>query len=63
MDCLKPSPQLLVKLGSLIVHYEEYIGPKGHEYDKRAIDTIMGDAQVSEWLKKMDSMALLPKKR
>ncbi len=63
MDPLKPSAALLVKLGSIIVHAEELMSPSGHEYDRLAMQTAMQDAEVQEWLKAMDSMAFLPKKR
>ena len=63
MDPLKPSIALLVKLGSIIVHLEEFMSPKRHEFDLHALQTLTGDAEVSEWLKAMDDLAFLPKKR
>jgi hypothetical protein len=62
-DPLKPSLTLLVKLGSLAVHIEEMLSPGGHAFDKNAIDQILNDPEVKEWLKDMDDMAFLPKKR
>lgn len=62
-DIFKPSTQLLIKLGSIITHYEEWTSKKGHEFDKVAIDSLMADEDVKEWLKQMDAMALLPHKR
>lgn len=62
-DPLKPTPQLLIKLGSIIVHFEELTSPGAHEVDKAAIDTLMEDEEVVEWMKSMDKMAFLPVKR
>ena len=63
IDELKPTPQLLIKLGSLIVHYEEWTSPFGHQLDKAAIDSIMGDEEVIQWIKQMNNNAFLPRKR
>jgi hypothetical protein len=62
-DPLKPSPTLLIKLGSMGVHYEEMLSRKGHEFDKHALDTLTNDAEVREWFSSMDKMAFLPRKR
>jgi len=62
-DVLKPTPQLLIKLGSIIVHYEEWISGNGHELDKITIDAMMKQDDVKEWFKGMNEMALLPLKR
>jgi hypothetical protein len=61
-DVLKPTPQLLIKLGSLITHYQEFNSPNGHELDLVTIHSLEKDPDVKEWLKGMDEMALLPKK-
>lgn len=37
-DVLKPSVGLLVKLGSALVHIEEYLSPHGHPYDRDALE-------------------------
>jgi hypothetical protein len=58
-----PSMVLLVKLGSLIVHYQEYTSGNGHQFDKTVIDALEADQQVVEWMKQMNDLALLPKKR
>lgn len=62
-DPLKPSVALLIKLGSIAVHVDELLSPKGHEYDKAAIKTLLSDSEVTEWIAKMDKMAFLPVKR
>lgn len=62
-DPLKPSISLLVKLGSLIVHLEEASSADGHAFDWEAVRTLARDPEVTEWMKKMTAMALLPVKR
>ena len=62
-DPLKPSVTTLVKLGSLIVHYQEYMSPTGHPNDKIAIDDIERDPEFIAWMAAMDKNAFLPKKR
>jgi len=62
-NILNPTPQLLIKLGSLIVHYQELNSKDGHAFDKSAIETLENDAEVNQWLKEMDAMAFLPQKR
>lgn len=62
-DPLKPNPQLLIKLGSIAVHVEELLSPDGHEFDKIALDGLLKDPQVKEWIEQMDKMAFLPVKR
>ena len=63
MDPLKPSPSLLVKLGSIAVHAEELLSPKRHIFDKHALETLYTDPEVVEWRAAMDKMAMLPVQR
>jgi hypothetical protein len=58
-----PSPSLLVKLGSLIVHYQEWTSAGAHELDRSAIDTLEADKDVIDWLDDMSKAAMLPVKR
>lgn len=62
-DPLKPSTTVLIKLGSIAVHVEEMLSPKGHEFDRHALDTVLNDPEIKEWLKAMDKLAFLPLKR
>lgn len=62
-DPFKPSVALLVKLGSIAVHVEEMMAPMGHRFDKVALQTLLEDAEVIEWRKQMDKLAMLPVKR
>lgn len=62
-QCLKPSAALLCKLGSIAVHVEEMFSATGHEFDKVATEQLIRDAEVQEWLRAMDNLAMLPKKR
>lgn len=60
---LNPNPSLLCKLGSIAVHVDEFLSSDGHQFDKIALYALMDDSEVKEWLKEMDKMAMLPKKR
>lgn len=62
-DPLKPSATLLIKLGSIIVHLDEFTSAKGHPLDKHTADQLLTDEEVSAWLSEMKNMAFLPVKR
>lgn len=62
-DPLKPSLALLVKLGSALVHAEEFMSPKGHPLDKTAFDDLMNNAEVKTWLSDLSAKGYLPVKR
>ncbi len=62
-DPLKPAPSLLLKLGSIVVHADELTSPSGHAFDLSALKSLIQDEEVASWLKKMETMAFLPKKR
>jgi hypothetical protein len=63
MKALAPSPQLLCKLGSALIHARELVSPDGHAFDKHALESLMADAEVVAWLDEMDAAALLPRER
>lgn len=58
-----PSLSLLVKLGSIIVHADEYLSADSHEYDQIAFRQTLKDEEVQTWLKQMSDQGLLPVKR
>lgn len=60
-DPLKPTATVLCKLGSAVVHAEEYFGPRGNPVDKMAFDSLTADSEVQDWMKAMKSF--LPVKR
>lgn len=60
---LKPDVGLLIKLGSIIVHYEEYNSSNGHFLDLQTVESLMEEEDVKEWFEGMSKMALLPQKR
>ena len=63
MDPLRPSVDVLCKLGSIIVHADELLSPDGHPVDREALQSAMSDPAVKEWLDSMGAMALVPLKR
>lgn len=62
-DALTPSPSLLCKLGSIMMHAAEMMAPHGHTFDRMALEQLLNDPEVREWQKQMDAMAMLPKMR
>ncbi len=60
---LNPGPSLLCKLGSIIVHAEELASPDGHTFDRIALQSLLNDQEVKEWLAQMNAAAMLPRKR
>lgn len=51
-DPLKPELTLLVKLGSIAVHADEFID-SGHAFDKLAIVGLLEDDEIKQWIKAM----------
>lgn len=62
-ETMTPSPALLCKLGSIAVHAEDFYSPDGHHFDLGALKALLNDREVKDWLREMDAMAMLPKKR
>lgn len=62
-DPLKPELSLLCKLGSIAVHADELLSPSGHEFDRHAMASLFHDAEVRQWLRAMQKLALVPEKR
>ena len=60
---MTPSPSVLAKLGSIAVHYDELLGPGGHYVDRTELKILLDDPELKDWLKQMDAMALIPKRR
>ena len=54
---------VLVKLASLAVHVEEYFSAGCHRFDKTAIDQLLADPEVRDWIAKMTEKGMLPVKR
>lgn len=52
-DALKPNLTLLVKLGSIAVHADEMMSAKGHAYDRVALQQLIADPEVQQWIKSM----------
>ncbi len=62
-DPLKPTATVLMKLGSIAVHVDEMFSATGHHFDKDVLDGLLKDAEVKAWLKQMNKLALIPRKR
>ncbi len=60
---LAPSPALLVKIGSGLVHAEEFFSSDGYPLDRDAFNSILSDVEVVEWLAEMNNLLLIPLKR
>lgn len=56
-----PGLPLLCKLGSALVHAEEFLSPTGHHLDIGTFQFLMTDPEVQQWLKSMK--VYLPVKR
>jgi hypothetical protein len=57
------TPTLGIKLASLAVHAQEMAGPGGHAFDRVAIDGLLADPEVQQYLAALDKLALLPRAR
>ena len=62
-EAFKPSVPLLVKLGSIAVHADEFTSPHSHQFDLTALRQLLDDPEVVEWLATMTKGAFLPVKR
>jgi hypothetical protein len=60
-DPLTPSLSLLVKLGSIAVHADELAGPNRHQFDVHALQTLLEDQEINQWVKAMG--VFMPVKR
>ena len=60
-DPTKPSLPLLCKIGSALIHAEEWLSPTGNFFDKGALEGLLADPEVKAWIKAMGP--LLPVKR
>lgn len=63
MKELAPPVTVLVKLGSIAVHVDEMLSSDGHAFDRIALQGLLTDPEIVEWLAGMDRMAMVPKKR
>lgn len=63
IEFLQPSVGLLVKLGSVIVHADEFTSPSGHEFDLHAMKQLLADPEVVAWIAAGTKAAMLPLKR
>lgn len=62
-DPFTPSPTLIAKVGSILVHVEEGSEEGGHHYDWVAVRSLLADRDVQEWLDGLRRHAMVPVKR
>ncbi len=69
-DVLHPPASTLVKVGSLVVHFMELEASKSKNgnwaaisFDTAAIETLLKDKEVVEWLREMTALGMLPVRR
>lgn len=60
---MNPSISLLIKLGSIVVHADEYTSAGSHDVDREAIRSGLMDDDVQAWIAEMTKLAFLPLKR
>ena len=60
---LKPSARLLCKLGSIVVHADEFLSADGHDFDRQELLVRIKDPEVEAWIAAMDKLTMVPKKR
>jgi hypothetical protein len=58
-----PSVSLLVKIGSALVHAQEFIGKDGDLFDLHALHVALDDPDVKAWIEEGIDKALLPLRR
>jgi len=63
MNVLAPTASVLCKIGSIVIHTTEMLSPGAHEVDRQTVEQLLIDPEVKEWVKGMDSLAMLPKMR
>ena len=54
---------LICKLGSIVVHAQEFFSADGHQFDKEALLSLLSDHEVEAWIKELEKLAMVPKKR
>lgn len=62
-DILNPKARLLAKLSAIVVHAEEWLSDNRHGNDLTALQVLLADAEVQEWVQGMVKLALAPLKR
>lgn len=62
-NALNPPLALIVKLGSIVAHLDEYLSPHGHPLDLEAAKSGLSDPEVKAWMEAMSDAALLPRRR
>lgn len=51
------------RFGSIAVHADEFLSPNGHNFDRVALETLLNDGELKEWICQMTKLGLLTVKR
>lgn len=54
----KLTMSLMIKLASIAIHVEELLSSDGHEFDEKAIEGLLADAEVKAWLASIPAVYL-----
>ena len=60
---LSPSAGLLCKLASVVVHVDELYSAGDHEFDRVALNAVINDREVQQWIEEMRKLGMAPVKR
>lgn len=63
MSCIEVPFSQAAKLGSLVVHIEEFLSPQGDPFDADAIRGLLADPEVQTFVEALRALALVPVKR
>lgn len=63
MDVFDPGQEVLLKMGSALIHADEAMSENGVALDEVLFRYLLAEPDVEEWLKEMDKLSLLPVKR
>jgi hypothetical protein len=62
-DPFKMEASLAAKVGSVLVHVDEFTSVDGHPFDMEAIKALLAQPDVVAWISSLQKLALVPVKR
>lgn len=63
MSIPQPTPEVGMKLASLVMHADEAMSSDGRTVDIEVFKTCLKDDEVQSYLQELDALALLPLRR